>query len=130
MAEFFRTFLIIIACAAGLGLIGMLLLDRRLRQLDIPEGASFRETLQRVPFGLVVVLDLLDLGLDIFAAPIVWVWLGRYNLRVLRQVSMVEAVIPFTQVIPTLTACWLAIRWFDPAMRQPSIASSDQDQQH
>ncbi|HEY1013955.1 MAG TPA: hypothetical protein VGE07_14685 [Herpetosiphonaceae bacterium] len=129
MAEFFRTFLIVIGVAAALGLVGMFLLDRRLRALKIPEGASFRETLQRVPFGLVVVLDLLDLGLDIFAAPIVWVWLGRYNLRVLRQVSLVEALIPFTQVIPTLTAAWLAVRWFDPAMRQPTISSSDRDQQ-
>ena len=125
LAALFRSLLIFFAIAAALGIIGMLLLDRRLRQLNIPEGSSFRETLQRVPFSLVLVLDLLDFGLDIFAAPILWLWLGRYNLRSLRQVSLVEAVIPGTQIIPMLTASWLAIRLFDPAAREPSQPSSD-----
>ena len=98
MADFFRTFGQIIlwtmGIAAVLGLLGLALIWRKLKRLDIPEDASFVETLQRVPFGAVVVLDLLDLAFDVFASPIVWIVLGRFNLDALRRVTMVEALIP------------------------------------
>lgn len=117
MADILRVLAIIAGVAAVLGLIGVALIYRSLKRLNIPDGATFRETLQRVPFGVVLVLDLLDLGFDFLAAPLVWVLLGRFNLGALRRVSVVEALIPGTQFIPTLTASWLAVRWFDPAMR-------------
>lgn len=84
-------------------------LQRRLQAMQVPADATFTTTLRHVPFLLVVALDLLDFALDIFAAPIVWVLLDRLGLRALRNVSAVEALIPFTQPIPTLTLCWLAV---------------------
>jgi hypothetical protein len=125
MAEFLRVVAIIAGVAAVLGLIGVALIYRRLKRLNIPEQATFRETLQRVPFSVVLVLDLLDLGFDFLAAPLVWVLLGRFNLGALRRVSVVEALIPGTQFIPTLTASWLAVRWFDPAMRSFDAPDSE-----
>jgi hypothetical protein len=125
MAEFLRVVAIIAGVAAVLGLIGVALIYRRLKRLNIPEQATFRETLQRVPFSVVLVLDLLDLGFDFLAAPLVWVLLGRFNLGALRRVSVVEALIPGTQFIPTLTASWLAVRWFDPAMRSFDASDSE-----
>jgi hypothetical protein len=52
--------------------------------------------------------------LDILAAPVVWVVLDRLGLRALRNVSAIEALIPFTQPIPTLTASWIWVRLFGP----------------
>ena len=87
---------------------------RKLRRLDIPPNAGFAETLLYTPFIVVVFIDLLDWGLDILAAPVVWVVLDRLGLRALRNVSAIEALIPFTQPIPTLTASWIWVRLFGP----------------
>ncbi|HEX5760439.1 MAG TPA: hypothetical protein VF121_14720 [Thermoanaerobaculia bacterium] len=86
---------------------------RRLQRLDVPEGAGFFATLRLVPLALVVALDLLDLALDVFATPIVWVVLRRFRLHALRDVATFEALIPFTGPIPTLTLAWFAARWLD-----------------
>ncbi|MGH2537644.1 MAG: hypothetical protein ACRDHL_09650 [Candidatus Promineifilaceae bacterium] len=89
----------------------LLILVRQVRALNIPEGAGFTETLLYTPFLLVVALDLLDFGLDFLAAPVSWLLLDRLGLKGLRGVTTVEALIPFTQVIPALTASWLAVRY-------------------
>jgi hypothetical protein len=86
------------------------LIFRRLSNLDIPHDADLTDTLQAVPFLLVVAIDILDLGLDFLAAPIVWIMLDRFGLRALRNVSAIEALIPFTNPIPTMTLAWLAVR--------------------
>lgn len=105
-----------VAATMGISLLLALILFafviRRLRRLNIPPGAGFGETLQYTPLALVLFIDLLDLGLDILAAPIVWIVLDRLGLRALRNVSAVEALIPFTQFIPTLTASWIWVRFF------------------
>ena len=119
MADMVRTLLIIAGMGMLLGLVGLALIYRRLKHLNIPPHATFRETLQRVPLSVVVVLDLLDLGFDVLAAPFMWVLLSRFNLQALRRVSVIEALIPGTQFIPTLSASWLAVRMFDPAMKAP-----------
>jgi hypothetical protein len=85
---------------------------RKLRRINIPPGAGFGETLLYTPFSLVLFIDLLDWGLDILAAPITWIVLDRLGLRALRNVSTVEALIPFTQPIPTLTLAWIWVRLF------------------
>jgi hypothetical protein len=72
--------------------------------------AGFAETLRAVPLRLVIGLDLLDLGLDIFATPLVWFMLDKAGLKPLRNVAAIEAVIPFTQPIPLLTLCWAGVR--------------------
>lgn len=92
---------------------GLMLMHRRLRRLRVPAGASLTTTLRMVPLGLVIILDLLDFGLDMLATPVVWIVLSQYRLQALRNTAAVEALIPFTQVIPTLTIAWFAVRILD-----------------
>ena len=86
---------------------------RTLRRVRVPPNADFFTTLRAVPLSLVVGLDLLDLALDSFAAPVIWLILNRYGLKALRNVGAVEALIPVTGPIPTLTLAWLAARLFN-----------------
>lgn len=83
---------------------------RTLRRVRVPANADFFTTLRAVPLTLVVGLDLLDLGLDVFSAPIIWWILNRYGLQSLRNVATIEALIPITGPIPTLTIGWIAAR--------------------
>jgi hypothetical protein len=110
-----QTYLLIVASIMGFSLLGFFLLIgfvvRRMRQIDVPPDADFNQTLLLTPFIAVLAIDLLDLGLDMLAAPIVWILLDRLGLKALRNVAAVEALLPFTQPIPTLTVCWLAVRW-------------------
>lgn len=76
----------------------------------VAEDAGFAQTLRAVPLRLVVGLDLLDLGLDVLAAPLVWWMLDRSGLKALRNVAAVEAVVPFTQAVPLMTLCWVGVR--------------------
>ncbi|HEV8632020.1 MAG TPA: hypothetical protein VGV61_17025 [Thermoanaerobaculia bacterium] len=94
-----------IAAAVVLGF----LLWRRLRRLRV-SGGGFWQTLREVPLSLVVFIDLLDLGLETFSAPIIWLLLRRLGLTALREVATIEALIPFTGPLPTMTLCWLLAR--------------------
>jgi hypothetical protein len=94
-------------------LLGLLAIARDIRRLRIPPDADYWTTMRYVPFALVVLLDLLDFGLDIFAAPISWIVLDRMGLYGLRNKAAVEALIPFTQPIPTFTLSWIAARTLD-----------------
>ena len=96
-------------------LAGALLLARvysRLRRIRLPPDADFFTTVRAVPLSLVVGLDLLDLGLDVLSAPIIWWVLNRLRLQALRDVASFEALIPLTGPIPTLTLAWIAARLF------------------
>jgi hypothetical protein len=108
-----RDLLLVFGVVAALSLVSAVilvaLLWRRLRRLRT-SGGGFWQTLREVPFGLVVVLDLLDLALDVFSAPIIWLLLKRLGLTALREVATIEALIPISAPIPTMTACWLAAR--------------------
>jgi hypothetical protein len=83
---------------------------RKIRYINVPPDAGFAETLLLTPFLVVVLIDLLDFALDFLAAPIAWVILDRLGLKALRGVSAVEAAIPLTQGIPTMTLCWVGAR--------------------
>jgi hypothetical protein len=120
------TFGFISVAALILALLGLALLRHRLRRLRLPPDAGLFETLRAVPFGLVVVLDLLDLSLDIFSAPISWAILSRLGLQGLRQVTLIESLIPGTQLIPTMTLAWLLAR-FGERIRPSSMVQSDQE---
>ena len=85
---------------------------RALRRIRVPANADFFTTVRAVPLSLMVGLDLLDLGLDSFSAPIIWVILNRYGLQSLRNVASFEALIPITGPIPTMTLSWIAARVF------------------
>ena len=110
----------------AIALLLFVLVIRKMRRLNIPPDAGFGETLMYTPFLLVVFVDLLDWGLDVLAAPIAWVVLDRLGLKALRNVSTVEALIPFTQPIPTLTLSWIWVRLFGydypPLQKRPMDA--------
>lgn len=108
-------FLLVGLILTGLLLVGLLFLMaiRQVRHLEVPEGATFAETLHYTPFIVVIMIDLLDLSLDFLAAPIAWVMLDRLGLKALRGVSVVESLIPGTQLIPTLTLAWIGVRLFN-----------------
>jgi hypothetical protein len=97
-----------------LALLIFVIAVRRLRNLDVPDGAGFGETLLYTPLSLVLFIDLLDFGLDILAAPITWMVLDRLGLRALRNVFAFEALIPFTQFVPAMTIAWIAVRLVGP----------------
>ena len=110
----------------GIGLVGAMgfslflaiflfvLVIRKMRHLDIPANAGFGETMLHVPLVVVLFIDLLDFALDILAAPFSWLILDRLGLRALRNIAAFEALLPFTQVIPTMTIAWLAARLLGP----------------
>lgn len=83
----------------------------RVRRIELPVGADTLTALQRTPFIVVLLLDLLDLSLDIFSVPLTWPLLGRLGLAPLRGVTLLEGLIPGTQLIPTMTLAWLFARW-------------------
>lgn len=111
--ELLRWLLIAMGVALVISAVGLALLWRSIKALRIPANAGFFGTLRRVPLVLVVLLDLLDFGLDLFAAPVSWIVLDRLGLKGLRNKAAVEALIPFTQAIPTFTLGWVAARWLE-----------------
>ncbi len=114
MEEFLRNFgLVLAAVMAVSGVLALLLLVIiivQVRRIRVPEGAGFAETLLYTPFLVVAFLDLLDLSLDFLSAPIAWIVLDRLGLKGLRGFATLESFIPFTQLIPTMTASWIAVR--------------------
>lgn len=102
--------LIAMGTALLIALVGLALIARRIIDLRVPPDAGFFATMRYVPITLVVLLDLLDFGLDILAAPVSWIVLDRLGLSGLRNKAVIEALIPFTQPIPTFTLGWIAAR--------------------
>ncbi len=115
--EQLRTFLLIFAGLAVLSLVAAILLAlvtyRRLRRLHLPPDADFITCLRTVPISVVIILDLLDFSLDFFSAPIAWVMLGKLGLQGMREVTVLEELIPGTQLLPTMTLAWIGIRLYD-----------------
>lgn len=109
----YGVFLVLImgVCLALAGLL-LTIAQRQASKINIPDGADFVTTLQNTPFYVVLGIDLLDFALDFLATPITWVFLDQMGLKALRNVSAIEAVIPGTQLIPTLTLAWIAVNLF------------------
>jgi hypothetical protein len=117
---------IVILSALVLAGVALLLAIRKLRRIRLPADADFFTAVRAVPFTLVVGLDLLDLALDTFSAPIIWFILNRTGLQALRNVAAFEAFIPFTGPIPTLTLAWLAARWLNLGKSQdPNLIEAE-----
>jgi hypothetical protein len=110
---FLQVLLAVVLIALALSGLVLAVAFRRLRHIRLPPNPDFFTTVRAVPLSLVVGLDLLDLALDSFASPIIWFLLRRANLEALRKVATVEAILPFTGPIPTLTLAWLAARTFN-----------------
>ncbi|MGB0384176.1 MAG: hypothetical protein ACPGWR_05050 [Ardenticatenaceae bacterium] len=82
----------------------------------LPDDVTFIEAMRLSPFRVVLFLDLLDFGLDFFSAPISWMLLSRLGLTKLRGATILEAFIPGTQAIPTMTLTWIFVRLFGPKL--------------
>ena len=127
--ESLRSILTILLIAMGvsvvLACIGLAVLARSIRRLRIPPDADFFTTMRYIPLLLAIMLDLLDFGLDIFSAPIIWIALDRMGLYNLRNKATIEALIPITNVIPTFTVCWFAARLFNLGMQPGQYESDD-----
>jgi hypothetical protein len=105
----------------GIGVITSLILLGwvvwRVKRINLPPGADFFTALRATPLSVVVLLDLLDLSLDIFGAPLAWTILTYLGLKPLRAVTILESLIPGTQFIPTMTVAWLIARQISPETR-------------
>ena len=115
---------LIMGVCVVVALIGLIALTRSIRRLRVPPDADFFTTMRYIPLPLVIVLDLLDFGLDIFSAPIMWIALDRMGLPNLRNKATIEALIPLTNVIPTFTVSWFATRLLNLG-EQPRIYDHD-----
>jgi len=101
----------------GSGLILLLLflgwVIWKVRRIHLPPDADFLTALRSTPLSVVILLDLFDFAMDIFSAPFTWVLLGYLGLQPLRAVTVVEAAIPGTQLLPTMTIAWIVARLTD-----------------
>lgn len=104
---------VVILIALILAAIVLAVALRKLKRIRLPPNADFFTTVRAVPLSLVIGLDLLDLGLDVFSTPIIWFILNRTGLQALRNVASFEALLPFTGPVPTLTIAWFAARWLN-----------------
>ena len=84
----------------------------RIRKVQLPPDAGFFTAMRATPLVVVLLLDLLDFSLDFLSAPMAWMLLTRLGLGPLRGVTVVEGLLPGTQIIPTMTMAWIAARLF------------------
>lgn len=110
LIEFLRILLIISGVSLALAAFVFAFVVWRVRKINLPATSTFVQALKVTPFSVVLLLDLLDLGLDFFSAPISWTLLSYLGLEPLRGVTVVEGLIPATQAIPTMSLAWLAVR--------------------
>ena len=108
---------VVLVVAFGLAFLLMLWIILQVRRINLPPDADFATTLRATPFVVVLMLDLLDLSLDFLSAPIAWVVLSRVGLKGLRGVTVVESIIPGTQLIPTMTLAWIIVRLAGPRFK-------------
>jgi hypothetical protein len=99
-----------IGLALALALLLLVWVLTRIKRIQLPPDADLMTALRATPLSVVILLDLLDLTLDFFSAPIAWVLLGRLGLGPLRGITVVESLLPGTQLIPTMTATWVFAR--------------------
>ena len=100
---------------------------RDIRRLRIPANAGFFGTLRIIPLRVAIFLDLLDLALDSFAAPVAWLVLRWLRLDHLRAPAVIEDLIPGTQLIPTMTLLWVATRALNLGQLPASVGQYWQD---
>lgn len=115
----YKNLLSIFLILMGIGLVLIVLLlgwvILRIRKIQLPPDADAMTALRLTPLSIVILLDLMDMTFDFFSAPLAWVLLGYLGLAPLRGVTVVEAIIPGTQFLPTMTAAWIVARLTDPA---------------
>ncbi len=114
-----------IAIIIGIGLLACAGLAAwifyKVRRIILPVNADFFEALRATPLSVVILLDLLDLTLDFFSAPFAWIILGKLGLEPLRTVTVIESLIPGTELLPTMTIAWVIARVWKNAPRIPDL---------
>jgi hypothetical protein len=100
-------------------LLGWVVLQ--VKKVKIPQDADALTALRATPLAVVILLDLLDLAFDFLSAPLSWVLLGYLGLKPLRAVTVAEAIIPGTQLVPTMTIAWAIARFTDPNRRRYTV---------
>jgi hypothetical protein len=110
-------YLLLILLGIGLTLTLLLLgwVVWRIKRIKLPPDAEFFTALRYTPLSVVILLDLMDLSMDFLSAPFAWTLLSYLGLKPLRGVTVVESLIPGTQLLPTMTLAWLVARYIDPA---------------
>lgn len=80
----------------------------RVRRINLPAGTEFFDALRATPLSVVILLDLLDLSLDIFSAPVAWFILSKLGLEPLRPVTVIKDLIPLPglEALPMMTIAW------------------------
>ena len=109
--------LAVFGIALLLAMLLLFLVIRQVQRINLPPDADFLTVLRATPFVVVVLLDLLDLSLDFLSAPIAWVVLSKLGLQQLRGVTVIESLIPGTQLLPTMTAAWIFARLAGPRFK-------------
>jgi hypothetical protein len=109
---------VIMVFSLAMALLLLAVAIRQVKKIRVPPSAGFVATLQGTPFVVVLGLDLLDLALDVLAAPLAWVILEYLGLKGLQTVTVIESLFPGTQLIPTLTLCWAAARLMPDQLAQ------------
>ncbi len=110
LLNFFQLLIWVSLVAGVLAALMLAWTYRDIRRLQIPANAGFFGTLRIIPLRVAIFLDLLDLALDSFAAPVAWLVLRWLRLDGLRAPTIIEDLIPGTQLIPTMTLLWVATR--------------------
>lgn len=116
-----KIFAIIVLVALCLAMLLAAWVIWRVRRINLPADADFFDALRATPLSVVILLDLLDLSLDFFSAPLAWIILGRLGLEPLRAVTVVESIIPGTQALPTMTIAWIISRVWKNTPRFPDM---------
>lgn len=103
-------FLLVMATGLLFSLVLLVWVIWKVKRINLPLDAGPVAALQATPFGVVVLLDLLDLSLDFLAAPLAWTLLSYLGLLPLRAVTVLWTLIPGTQALPIMTLAWLVVR--------------------
>jgi len=104
---------VVIAAAFILTLLFLLWIVWRIKRINLPPNADTMMALRAMPLSVAITLDLLDLSLDIFSAPVAWFLLDRLGLKPLRGIAVIKDLIPFDAVIPAMTLAWVFVRAAD-----------------
>lgn len=109
-SEFVRTLLGLLGTylALVLALLALWLwvVVRMVRRVTVRLDDDGLRALRSVPLALPLAIDAIDLGLDLFGAPLAWFVSNRTALKPLRGASLLEALVPGTQFLPLLTIGW------------------------
>jgi len=103
-------FLALVAIGLILSLVLLAWILWRVKRIQLPPNADFITALRATPLVVVVLLDLLDFSLDFLSIPFAWPLLGYLGLAPLRGITLVEGLIPGTQLLPTMTLAWVLAR--------------------